>query len=37
MGAAMEGFANAGMVDMEAVTGSANFDMEILIQEILLQ
>ena len=28
MGAAMEGLANAGMVDMEAVTGSANFDME---------
>ena len=27
MGAAMEGLANAGMVDMEAVTGSANFDM----------
>ena len=27
MGAAMEGLANAGMVDMEAITGTANFDM----------
>ena len=28
MGAAMEGLATAGMVDMESITGSANFDME---------
>ena len=28
MGVAMEGLATAGMVDMEAITGSANFDME---------
>ena len=27
MGAAMEGLATAGMVDMTAITGSANFDM----------
>ena len=27
MGAAMEGLANAGMVDLEAITGSAKFDM----------
>ena len=27
MGAAMEGLANAGMVDMESITGSANFDI----------
>ena len=27
MGAAMEGLANSGMVDMEAITGSATFDM----------
>ena len=27
IGAAMEGLANAGMVDMESITGSANFDM----------
>ena len=27
MGTAMEGLANAGMVDMEAITGTANFDM----------
>ena len=28
MGAAMEGLSNSGLVDMEAITGSANFDME---------
>ena len=28
MGSAMEGLANAGMVDMKAITGSAEFDME---------
>ena len=28
MGVAMEGLATAGMVDMETITGSANFDME---------
>ncbi|MDC0240538.1 hypothetical protein OAK08_02740 [Candidatus Pelagibacter sp.] len=28
MGTAMEGLANAGMVDMEAITGTSNFDME---------
>ena len=27
MGAAMEGLANSGLVDMEAITGGANFDM----------
>ena len=27
MGTAMEGLANAGMVDMEAITGTTNFDM----------
>ena len=27
MGAAMEGLANSGMVNMEAITGSTNFDM----------
>ena len=28
LGLAMEGLATAGMVDMESITGSANFDME---------
>ncbi len=28
MGVAMEGLATAGMVDMEAITGSSNFDMQ---------